>query len=128
MLDRKRRTIEISGLIPRVERQADENAVEEVAQGKLNRSNMNSKIKKHFLDEPAATTGSASITPITAGGQKVSNKGVTMIVAGDMADRFDSYQPRPVNNYYGHETVPGHGSPLVSSIFCSLFIVIMQFL
>ena len=61
---------------------------------------------------------------MTAGGQKVSNKGVTMIVAGDMADRFDSYNPRPVNNYYGHET--SHGLPLVGSIFCALAVTMMQ--
>lgn len=82
-----------------------------------------------FLDPTGSPiTGSASMTPITAGGKKVSNKGVTMIVAGEMADRFDSYEPinRPLHIYYGHETSASFR--IVSSIFCTLVVAIIQFL
>ena len=137
MLDRKRRTIEITGRIPRVERQAEENSVA-IAQGKRQLLNYVDLFSApailyqsilSFLDQTGSPiTGSASMTPITAGGKKVSNKGVTMIVAGEMADRFDSYEPihRPLNIYYGHET--SDSFRIVSSIFCSLAVAIIQFL
>lgn len=112
MLDRKRRTIEISGRIPRVERQAETNSVAVPQDPTI----------------PTDFTGSASMTPITTGGKKVSNKGVTMIVAGDMADRFESYKPinRPLNIYYGHEA--NASFQLVSSAFCSLAVAIFLLL
>ena len=137
MLDRKRRTIEITGRIPRVERQAEENSVA-IAQGRMRLLNYDHLFSasanfyhfiSSFLDQTGSPiTGSASMTPITAGGKKVSNKGVTMIVAGEMADRFDSYEPihRPLNIYYGHET--SDSFRIVSSIFCSLAVAIIQFL
>ena len=137
MLDRKRRTIEITGRIPRVERQAEENSVA-IAQGKRQLLNYVDLFSApailyqsilSFLDQTGSPiTGSASLTPITAGGKKVSNKGVTMIVAGEMADRFDSYEPihRPLNIYYGHET--SDSFRIVTSIFCSLAVAIIQFL
>ena len=57
-----------------------------------------------------------------------SDLGVTMIVAGEMADRFDSYEPinRPLHIYYGHET--SDTFRVVSSIFCTLAVAIIQIL
>ena len=83
MMDRRRRTVTVSGKIPRVERQA------------------NDVISPADPTQLSGITSTASLTTSKEGGHRVYNNGVEMIVAKQMVGIVGE---QATTNYYGHET------------------------